>query len=68
MRRSEGRLTTQPGRLRAGQQGLLSPRQPQQAELSEHGIEAGAGIPFDDDIPLRYGCVPAAIAALMAAA
>src|SRR5207253_11184620 len=42
------------------------PRQPQQAKLSDHGVEAGTGFPFDDDIPLRDGCALAATAALRA--
>jgi hypothetical protein len=40
------------------------PDSPNKPQLSDHGVEAGAGFPFDDDIPLRDGCTPAATAAL----
>ena len=40
------------------------PRQPQQAELSDHGVEAGPGVPFDHDLPFRDRRPPAAAAAL----
>src|SRR5271166_4812417 len=32
--------------------------QPQQAQLSDGEVEAGAGVPFDDDLPLRDRCAP----------
>ena len=37
-------------------------RQPEQAELSDDGVEAGTGIPLDHDIPLRDGYAAAALA------
>jgi len=40
------------------------PDSPNKPNLSDHGVEAGSGIPFDDDIPFRDGRLPSAFAAL----
>ena len=40
------------------------PGQPEQAEFSHDGVEAGAGVSFNDDIPLRDGCASAATSAM----